>query len=57
MSDLNEDVEDLCYDNQLCLVSIGTAATVISLSVDNNKSLRYSNSMNYRNISFIEIVI
>jgi hypothetical protein len=57
MSELNEDVEDLCYGNQLCLVSIDTAATVISLSVDSNKSLRYSNSMNCQNISSIEMVI
>jgi hypothetical protein len=57
MSDLNEDVEDLCYGNLLCLVSIDTTATVISLSVDSNKSLRYSNSVNCQNSSSIEMEI
>jgi hypothetical protein len=57
MAELSEDVEDLCRSNQLCLVSIDTAATVISLSVDNNKSLRYNNSMNCQSISFIGMVI
>ncbi len=57
MAELNEDVEDLCRCHQLCLVSIDTAATVISLSVDNKKPFRYSNSPNCLNISSVEMVI
>jgi hypothetical protein len=54
MADLSEDVEDLCWSNQLCLVSIDTAATVISLSVDNNKPFRCNSSLNCLNVPSVE---
>ncbi|OHB61381.1 MAG: hypothetical protein A2167_02930 [Planctomycetes bacterium RBG_13_46_10] len=54
MADAKEDAEDPCWCNQDCPVSINTLPTVKFSTVNNNKSFRCDNSMNFPNISSVE---
>ncbi len=54
MADLKEDVEDLCWCNQLCLVGINTPTAVIPLSIYNNKPFSCGNPLNCLNVSSVE---